>query len=170
LSDKKVTLSSGPFHLPTLPAGSSFRNNKILVIVNNPTKRTLEAEILVSACFPGSAIQNPVTPPELITLPQSTLASIGETNFPPHTCSQYEVFIPIDSRPILRVQSTGEYKVDGNRPSSGKLEISVVGGVSRDDFGDNSLPPFSRSLWESDPAAFIYFGDFVVSKDNDDDD
>lgn len=147
----EVTLNSGVFHIPTLGPGF-ITNDRLVITIKNHSNKTLQADVIIDRCLPGFT---GITLPSVRNLAESTLQAFPRENIPPHTCRVYEVAIAPDSRPFIKVISTGDYEVIEGRPAGGKLEISVVAGQGR--------TPFT-GLFAADASTFVPYGDWVVEE------
>ena len=150
----KETITTGPFLVPRLTSNGG-PNNKLVIIIKNPTKETLEADLSIEACIPPSSppIGTPQESDEVTVSEGFTMTPIG-----PERCLRLEVDLaPFDNH-ALRVSSTGNYEAGKDRPKCGKLEITVTGGTGF--FGGSSF-----GLIIADPTLFFGFGDFVVCEE-----
>ncbi|KAA9021014.1 hypothetical protein [Niallia endozanthoxylica] len=147
-------MNSGPFHIPTANQANTL-NNRIVITIKNHTDRTLQADVIVDACFPGETVVNL---PSVRDLNEATIASFPRADIPGQTCRVYEVPIAPNSRPFIKVISTGDYAVIEGRPAGGLLEISVVAGEGQLLGGG---PPVT-GLIAADAATFVPYGSWVV--------
>ncbi len=158
----EVTLGSGPFHIPTFNQ-SANANKRLIIIIKNHSKRTLQADVVVDACFP---LLNDFTPPtEETSLPETTLATFPRTNIPGETCKIYEVAITQNTKPFINIFSTGDYNVINGRPAGGLLEISVVAGVGAVVIGGERT-----GLFFGEPVSFIPYGIWVIEPEDEPED
>ncbi|MFJ8236263.1 hypothetical protein ACIQ34_11010 [Ureibacillus sp. NPDC094379] len=149
------TLNSGPIHIPTLnQAGAT--NNRLVITIKNNSNRTLQANVIVEACFPRNTVINL---PSVRNLAENVLEEFRRRNIPAHTCRVFEVAITANSRPFIKVISTGDYEVIKGRPAAGELEISVVAGNGATNNGDRVT-----GLSTSDASTFVPFGSWVVEE------
>lgn len=149
------TLNSGPIHIPTLnQAGAT--NNKVVITIKNNSNRTLQANVIVDACFPG---ETTINLPRARNLEENVFEVFQRTNIPAHTCRVFEVAIPANSRPFIKVISRGDYEVIKGRPAGGKLEISVVAGNGATNDGNRVT-----GLSTSDASTFVPYGSWVVEE------
>ncbi|MDQ6418922.1 hypothetical protein RB620_05655 [Paenibacillus sp. LHD-117] len=147
MSDKhKETLSTGPFHVP---AFNPFNQDRLVIILKNPTNKPLEASAKIDVC--------PLPPVDPVSFPfntaEETFFEFPETVVPAMSCTRIEVVIAPFIRSTLHVTTTGDYKVCDDIPVCGKLEISVTGGS-----GIVNAP----GLINADPSLFFRYDNFVV--------
>lgn len=153
----KTTLTTGPFQVSTVPSGDGGNNNRLLVMITNPTSRVLQASFRIEA-------YNLLAPDTSITLPFTEndaavpFASVPPTLIRPMSTTRFEFFIPEDQRQILRLATTGDYLIGDDRPLSGRLEISVLGGVGR---YQTDYP----GLYSADAGIVFRYGDFVIHEE-----
>ncbi|WCK54960.1 hypothetical protein PP175_02785 [Aneurinibacillus sp. Ricciae_BoGa-3] len=152
----KRTITTGPFYVSRV-TNNGGPNDLLIIIIKNPTNRTLQADLSIETCLPPSS--PPTTTPEE-TNEVAVNAGFGRTPIHPHHCLRLEIPIAAFQNHALRVTSTGDYEVGEDRPKHGKLEITVIGGTGI--FGGSS------GLITADPTLFFRYGDFVVGKDEDD--
>ncbi len=149
------TLNSGPIHIPTLnQAGAT--NNRLVITIKNNSNRTLQANVVVDACFPGN---NAINLPSARNIAENVLQAFPRTNIPARTCRVFEVAITANSRPFIKVISRGDYEVIKGRPAAGELEISVVAGNGATNDGDRLT-----GLSTADASTFVPYGSWVVEE------
>ena len=161
-SRKKQTLTTGPFHVPSVPDDTAFANDRLVIVIKNPTQHDLEASVSIETC-------NVPNPNSIIVLPfvsidpEVPFANVPKMEIPSESCARIEIELPVDQRPVLRISTTGDYAVGEERPLCGLLEITAVIGEGR------FLPGNAPGLFNSDEALFRY-ADFVVCRRRNDDD
>ncbi|WP_313799668.1 hypothetical protein [Cytobacillus sp.] len=152
---KKHTITTGPFLVP-LNAEVGQPNNRLVIIIKNPTNRPLEADVVIELCPPVQiSVEGIPLPFITIESERSLLEGIGPTVIPSMNCIRLEFDISSFVNGILHVKSTGNYVVGEDRPLRGKLEIEVVGGVGLSN-------PTNPGLAVADPSMVYHYGDFVV--------
>ncbi|MCM3197230.1 hypothetical protein [Priestia megaterium] len=152
---RKHTITTGPFLVP-FDAPSGGNNNRLIILIKNPTNRPLEADIVIEFSeIPQFSIEG-ITLPFLTTLKEEPfLEGIGPTTIRPKSILRLEVDITNDQNAVFHVNSTGDYLVGDDRPLRGKLEIEVVG-------GEGLIAPTNAGLISADPSLTFHYGDFVV--------
>jgi hypothetical protein len=165
---KKRTITSGPFHIPEVAQSPGPINNRLIVVIKNPTNKTLEASLEIEQCSIAADPAAAITLPTTNTTPETPLVTGFTTSpIPPHSCRIFEADIStLRGTTILRVTSTGDYVVGEDKPKCGKLEISVIGGFGRTSDAVPSLPGLNLA----DPALFFRYENFVVCDKDDHDD
>ncbi|OQD28553.1 hypothetical protein [Bacillus toyonensis] len=150
----KNTITTGPFLVP-VNAAVGQPNNRLVIILKNPTRQSLEADVVIEIC-PPVQISVEGTPLPFITTENERpfLEGLGLTIIPPMSCTRLEFDISSFVNGILHVKSTGDYLV-GERPLRGKLEIEVVGGSGLSN-------PTNPGLSVADPSMVFHFADFIV--------
>lgn len=152
--NRKYTITTGPFLVP-LDAAVGQPNNRLVILIKNPTSKPLEADVVIEYC-PSLQLST-----EGISLPFITnenekpfLEGLPLTVIPPRSCTRLEFDISSIVNGILHVKSTGDYLV-GERPLRGRLEIEVVG-------GSGLSSPTNPGLSVADPSMIFHFGDMKV--------
>lgn len=152
--NRKYTITTGPFLVP-LDAAVGQPNNRLVILIKNPTNKALEADVVIEYC-PSLQLSR-----EGIILPFITnenekpfLEGLPSTVIPPRSCTRLEFDISSLVNGILHVKSTGDYLV-GERPLRGKLEIEVVG-------GSGFTSPTNPGLSVADPSMVFHYGDMKV--------
>ncbi|KFN03811.1 hypothetical protein D0U04_29070 [Bacillus clarus] len=151
---KKSTITTGPFLVP-LNAAVGQPNNRLVIIIKNPTNIPLKADVVIEYC-PAQQLSPEDVPLPFITTENEKpfLEGLGLTVIPPISCTRLEFDISSVVNGILHVKSTGDYLV-GERPLRGKLEIEVVGGSGLSN-------PTNPGLIVADPSMVFHYVDFVV--------
>jgi hypothetical protein len=163
---KKRTITTGPFFIPV---NNISLNDRLIVIIKNPTNRALEASIEIER---SSIAEDPAASitqfPTINTTPETPLGvGIPMTPIPAHSCHIFETDIStLRGTTILRVTSTGDYAVGEDKPKCGKLEIAVIGGTGRTTQIHTPLPGLNLS----DPSLLFRYENFVVCDKDDHDD
>ncbi|TEA53224.1 hypothetical protein EZE46_09895 [Bacillus sp. BH2] len=143
-----------PFLVPLNPAVGQ-PNNRLVVIIKNPTSKPLEADVMIEYCNALELSTEGITHRFIITeVEHPFLEVIGLTVIPPLICTRLEFDISFVVNRILHVKSTGDYLV-GERPLRGKLEIEVVGGSGLSN-------PTNPGLVVVDPSMVFHYDNFVV--------
>ncbi|MFF2176423.1 hypothetical protein ACFVT8_08195 [Lysinibacillus sp. NPDC058147] len=152
--NRKYTITTGPFLVP-LEAAVGQPNNRLVILIKNPSSKPLEADVVIEYC-PSLQLSM-----EGISLPFITnenekpfLEGLPSTVIPPRSCTRLEFDISSLVNGILHVKSTGDYLV-GERPLRGKLEIEVVGGAGLSH-------PTNPGLSVADPSMVFHYGDMKV--------
>lgn len=131
-----VTLTTGPVYVP--PINIFVPNDKLIVILKNPTQKKLEAQITLGLCpSPNNSLpmvagvnNNAVQKFEVM----ETEIHLGWFKVDPMSClriertfENYELF-----NSVIRLTATGDFKIckDSCEPICGLLEISSVVGFS----------------------------------------
>lgn len=152
---RKHTITTGPFLVPFNAAIGNL-NNRLVIIIKNPTIIPLEADVVIEFCEAPVASSEGTSLPFITTdAERSFLEGLGPTTIPPMSCTRLEIDISTFINAILHVKSTGDYIVGEDRPLRGKLEIEVVGGAGL------SFPT-NPGLVVADPSMLFRYGDFVV--------
>jgi hypothetical protein len=167
---KKRTITTGPFHIPEVAQSPGPINNRLIVVIKNPTNKTLEASLEIEQCSIATDPAAAITLPTTTTTPETPLVTGFTTSpIPPHSCRIFEADIStLRGTTILRVTSTGDYVVGEDKPKCGKLEISVIGGFGRTTAVDPILPLPGLNL--ADSTLFFRYENFVVCDKDDHDD
>ncbi|MDL2418127.1 hypothetical protein AVT_02725 [Bacillus tropicus] len=152
---RKHTITTGPFLVPfDAPSGGS--NNRLIILIKNPTNKPLEANIAIEFSeIPQFSIPG-ITLPYLNTLKEEPFPNgIGPTTILPKNILRLEVDITNYQNAVFHVNSTGDYLIGDDRPLRGKLEIEVIGGVGL-------TSPTNAGLIAADPSLIFHYGDFIV--------
>lgn len=165
MSQNKVFLTTGPFHVPDVNQNND-ENNRIVISVTNPTDHKLEAVVKIEAYTDGSSVF--FTLPAEFSLSKTILHDFGKVKVDPRTTTRLEAELPPFERSQLRVVTKGDYKVEDGRPVSGKLEISSVVGYGNILGFNVVVSQFSPQpgLHSADAATFFSFSDFVVDAED----
>lgn len=153
----KNTITTGPF-LVSFNATVEHLNNRLVIIIKNPTTKPLEADIVLEYCPAPASSPTGITLPFIIIEKElPVLEGLGSTVIPPMNCARLELDITPFENAILHIKSTGDYVIGEDRPLCGKLEIEVVG-------GSGFSSPINPGLTFADPTLTFHYGDFVVYK------
>ena len=151
------TLTTGPFLIPG-ETGMGFPIDRLIVMFKNPTTFTLRASLMISSCPPieqGGAL------PFIFNSTESIIGSF-DVVIPPMSCTRTEINIEDLQNSLIRVRTTGDYKVCNCEPGYGKLEVSITGG------NGNILPSCGSGgepltgLLVAEPTLFFRYKDFVT--------
>ncbi|AJG79503.1 MULTISPECIES: hypothetical protein [Bacillus cereus group] len=150
--DRKNTFTTGPFLVP-LNATVGQPNDRLVIILKNPTGQSLEANMVIKYC-PSLQISVESTPLPFITTENERpfLEGLSLITMPPMSCTRLEFDISSFVKSILYVKSTGDYLV-GEHPLRGKIDI--VGGLGLSN-------PTNSGLSVADPSMVFHYADFIV--------
>ncbi|MDZ5610554.1 hypothetical protein U2I54_26970 [Bacillus pseudomycoides] len=161
----RVKITTGPFHVP-LEVDSELQigrdNDRLLIILQNPTHKKLEASIKLSVCLqPEMEDYNDCEIRVFENISEKEM-NLGTHILKPHTCTRIERNIPVAIREgldergaIYRVTAQGDFRICKNtcEPTCGLLEISVVCG--------SMCNPVELGLEQADPVVFFRYKDFL---------
>ena len=130
-------------------------NNRLVVIIKNPTSKPLEADVVIEYCNALELSTEGISLPFIINeVEHPFLEGLGLTVIPPMICTRLEFDISFVVNGIFHVKSTGDYLV-GERPLRGKLEIEVVGGSGLSN-------PTNPGLGVVGPSMGFHYDNFVA--------
>ncbi|MFJ7886846.1 hypothetical protein ACIQYL_02010 [Lysinibacillus xylanilyticus] len=151
---RKYTITTGPFLVP-LDAAVGQPNNRLVIVIKNPSSKPLEANVVIEYCPSLQLSMEGITLPFIINENEKPfLEGLPTTVIPSRSCTRLEFDISSIVNGILHVKSTGDYLV-GERPLRGKLEIEVVG-------GSGLSSPTNPGLAVADPSMVFHYGDMKV--------
>ncbi|MBG9451342.1 hypothetical protein ABE67_19160 [Cytobacillus firmus] len=151
---KGLTVSSGPIHIPALNQGNLV-NDRIVITIKNHSNQSFQASVIVEECRPD--LTTTIMLPSASNIKERTLASFPKETIPGNKCRVYNVAIPVNSFPFIKVSSKGDYEAIEGRPAGGKLEISVVAGTGRT---LTDIP--AHGLRIADAATFVPYGSWFI--------
>ncbi|MCQ6535941.1 hypothetical protein [Bacillus mycoides] len=161
----RVKVTTGPFHVP-LEVDSELQvgrdNDRLIIILQNPTHKNLEAFIKLGICLQPSLEKYDDKELRVFTnIPEKDI-SLGTYNLKPYTCTRIERDIPGSIRDgqdergaIYRVSAQGDFMICKNtcEPTCGLLEISVLVG--------SIFNPLEVGLEQADAVTFFRYKDFL---------
>jgi hypothetical protein len=151
------TLTTGPFLVPG-ETGMGFPIDRLIAMLKNPTTFTLRASLIISSC-PSNEQSGSL--PFIFNSDESIIASF-DVVIPPMSCTRLEINIEDLQNSVIRLRTTGDYKLCNCEPGYGELEVSITGG------NGNVLPSCGSGgepltgLLVAEPTLFFRYKDFVV--------
>ncbi|MBT2686807.1 hypothetical protein J7I93_01280 [Bacillus sp. ISL-47] len=99
---KGLTVSSGPIHIPALNQGNLV-NDRLVVTIKNHSNQAFQASVVVEECRPD--LTTTIMLPSASNINERTLASFPKETIPGNKCRVYNVAIPVNSFPFIKVTS-----------------------------------------------------------------